>query len=93
MAENYIETNRLEEAVAILEKMLTRYDFERINETIMAVKAYYYLAQAYDKSGWKQKAIDKYTEFLEIWKNADAGIPEIEDAKVRLSKLKGVVSQ
>jgi hypothetical protein len=46
------------------------------------------LGLAYEKSGWKAKAIEQYEEFLDIWKNADPGIPEVEDAKERLAKLK-----
>ena len=71
-----------------MEKILKRFDEIRIRTPIWAVKAYYYLAQAYDKSGWKQKAIDTYSEFLDIWKNADPGIPEVEQAKIRLTELK-----
>jgi len=84
----YLETGRIDEAVSGLEKALNRFDEERAYFPIMAVKAYYLLAQAYEKSGWKQKAIEKYQEFLDIWKEADAGIPEIADAKERLAKLK-----
>jgi cytochrome c-type biogenesis protein CcmH/NrfG len=54
----------------------------------LAVKAYYLLGLAYEKSGWNKKAIEKYEEFLDIWKNADPGIPEVQDAKERLKKLR-----
>jgi hypothetical protein len=46
------------------------------------------LALAYEKSGWNKKAIEQYEEFLEIWKDADPGIPEVEDAKERLKELR-----
>ena len=85
LAKIYLETGRLDEAVAELEKALSRYDQNRSG--IEAVKAYYLLGLAYEKSGWNKKAIEKYEEFLDIWKNADPGIPEVADAKERLRKL------
>jgi tetratricopeptide (TPR) repeat protein/predicted Ser/Thr protein kinase len=86
LAKIYLETGRLDQAVAELEKALSRYDQHRLG--IEAVKAYYLLGLAYEKSGWNNKAIAQYEEFLDIWKNADPGIPEIADAKERLNKLK-----
>ena len=38
--------------------------------------------------GWKGKAIEHYEKFLDLWKNADPGIAEVEDAKKRLAGLK-----
>jgi serine/threonine protein kinase/Flp pilus assembly protein TadD len=84
----YLESGKIGEAVAELEKALLRYDNIRASLPIWAVKAYYLLGLAYEKSGWKAKAIEKYEEFLDIWKNADPGIPEVEDAKERLKKLR-----
>jgi serine/threonine protein kinase/tetratricopeptide (TPR) repeat protein len=84
----YLESGKIGEAVAELEKALSRYDDYRAGSPIWAVKAYYLLGLAYEKSGWNNKAIEKYEEFLEIWKNADPGIPEIQDAKERLNKLR-----
>jgi len=33
----------------------------------------------------KAKAIEHYEKFLELWKDADPGIPEVEDAKRRVA--------
>ncbi len=88
IAKAYLGSGKLGEAVAVLEKTLSRYDETRANRPISAVKAYYLLGSAYEKSGWNNKAIEEYEEFLEIWKDADPGIPEVEDAKERLNQLK-----
>jgi hypothetical protein len=44
--------------------------------------------QAYEKSGWNNKAVEQYEGFLEIWKDADPGISEVEDARDRLTRLR-----
>jgi serine/threonine protein kinase/Flp pilus assembly protein TadD len=88
LASIYLRQGALDKAVALLEKALNRYFSERFFEPIMAVKAYYLLGQAYERSGWKDKAVQKYEEFLGIWKNADPELPEVTDARQRLEKLK-----
>jgi serine/threonine protein kinase/Tfp pilus assembly protein PilF len=88
LSEAYLRSGKIGEAVAELERALSRYDDSRASSPIWAVKAYYFLGLAYEKSGWTAKAIEKYEEFLDIWKNADPGIKEVEDAKERLTRLK-----
>ena len=89
-AKAYLEAGALDKAVALLEKVLSTYNQNRAADPIHAALYYYLLGQAYEKSGWNDKAIEKYEEFLDIWKNADPGLPEVADAKARLQKLKGI---
>ncbi len=37
---------------------------------------------------FKAKAIEHYEKFLSLWKDADPGILEVEDAKKRVAGLK-----
>jgi len=50
-------------------------------------KSFYMLGKIYEEKGWKGKAIEHYEKFLDLWKDADPGIPEIEDAKEKLVAL------
>lgn len=87
-ARAYLDAGMLGEAVATFEKILANYDGYRLDHVPRCVEDHYLLATAYERSGWNKKAIEKYEEFLEIWKNADLGIPEVEDARQRLERLK-----
>ena len=53
------------------------------------VIAHYWLGVAYEQQGNKEKAINEYKIFLDIWKDADFNSPEMKDAKVRVAKLEG----
>jgi len=46
------------------------------------------LGKIYEQKGWKGKAIEHYEKFLDLWKDADPGIDEVEDARKRLVTLK-----
>jgi len=51
-------------------------------------KSFYMLGQIHEKTGDKVKAIENYSKFLDLWKDADPGRPEVEDARKRLAGLK-----
>ena len=52
-------------------------------------KSYYVLGKIFEQKGWPGKAIENYEKFLDLWKDADPGMAEVEDAKERLAGLKG----
>ncbi len=89
LAKSNLDSGHLGEGVDLLEAILSRYDYSRMFYTLWSVKAHYLLGLAYEDSGWTAQAADQYRLFLDIWKNADPGIPEIEDARLRLERLSG----
>jgi hypothetical protein len=46
---------------------------------------HYHLARAYEGKGDTGRARGEYERFLQIWERADADIPEVLDAKAKLS--------
>jgi tetratricopeptide (TPR) repeat protein len=52
-------------------------------------RSFYWLGKIHEQLGDKKEAIENYQKFLGIWKDADPGLPEVEDAKKRLAELKG----
>ena len=47
-------------------------------------RSFYHLGQVDEKLGDKAKARENYQKFLDLWKNADPGLPELEDGRRRL---------
>jgi tetratricopeptide (TPR) repeat protein len=60
----------------------------RIEFGIIYAKSFYRLGKIYEQKGDSPKAIEHYEKFLALWKDADLGLPEVEDAKERLAGLK-----
>jgi tetratricopeptide (TPR) repeat protein len=51
-------------------------------------KAFYMLGKIHEQQGDTARAIENYERFLDLWKDADPGLREVDDARTRLSALK-----
>jgi serine/threonine protein kinase/tetratricopeptide (TPR) repeat protein len=82
LARAYRMAGRLEEAAEVHEDMLREFRSHFIS--------HYELGKIYEEMGRNKDAIDEYERFLEMWSQADEGLPQLEDAKSRLEYLGGV---
>jgi cytochrome c-type biogenesis protein CcmH/NrfG len=67
---------------------ITSSSSSRLDFSDVYALSFYALGKIYEQKSWKGKAIEHYEKFLDLWKEADPGFPEVEDAKKRLVALK-----
>jgi tetratricopeptide (TPR) repeat protein len=79
---------RYGEAVEQLERAQKRFDSDRYYVPVLSIRLHYWLGRCYEESGWTDKAIAQFEIFTDIWKDADPGITDLEDARARLASLK-----
>ena len=82
----YYETQDLEKAQEEYERIISLTS-GRLSWGDIYAKSFYMLGKIYEQKDWKGKAIEHYEKFLDLWKDADPGIAEVEDAKKRLAGL------
>ncbi len=61
----------------------------RWNHGDVYAKSFYMLGRIFEQKGDAAKARSNYQKFLDLWKDADPGLPEVDDAKARLAGLAG----
>jgi len=83
----YYKSRELEKAQEEYEK-ITQLTTGRLDYGDIYAKSFYMLGKIHEQQGNKAKAIEHYEKFLDLWKNADPGIAEVEDAKKRVAGLK-----
>ena len=87
LAQAYYRAEDLEKAREEYEKIISL-TYPRWQDGDIYTKSFYMLGNIYERMGKKAGAIEHYEKFLDLWKDADPGIAEIEDARKRLAGLK-----
>jgi eukaryotic-like serine/threonine-protein kinase len=77
LANAYLELGRLDEAIAEYQRILN------LNPNYPLI--HYHLALAYERKGQRDSARTEYERFLQVWKDADADIPEVSAARKSLA--------
>jgi tetratricopeptide (TPR) repeat protein len=87
LAQAYQQKGETDKAISEYERLLS-FDPKSKDRQLIHPRFHYRLAKLYEEKDWKGKAIEHYEKFLDLWKDADPGIAEVEDARKRLAGLK-----
>jgi tetratricopeptide (TPR) repeat protein len=89
----YLELGQYGNALQLIQKMqrtnISYFHFPL--RPVQYARSFYLLGKICEKKGDSKFAIENYEKFLDLWKDADPDIPELIDAKERLSMLEGML--
>ena len=82
----YLLEGEVDKAIAAYERLIT-FNPQSQDRRLVHPLNYYRLGKLYEQKGNIKKAKINYHKFLDLWKDADPGLPEVADAKKRLAAL------
>jgi serine/threonine protein kinase/Tfp pilus assembly protein PilF len=82
----YERMGDIDRAVAEYERLVT-FNPGNTDRRLIHPRYHYRLAKLYEAKNLKVKAVDEYEKFIGLWKDADPGLPEVEDARRRLAGI------
>ena len=86
LASAYYKSGDLPKAREQFEK-LTNLTAGRWDFGDLYAKGFYWLGKIAEGQKDKARARENYRRFLDLWKDADPGFPEVDDARTRLADL------
>jgi tetratricopeptide (TPR) repeat protein len=92
LARAYFKSGDLENARKEYEE-ITRLTTGRVRYGDIYARSFYMLGKIYEKRGDIPLACENYQKFLDLWKNADPGQPEVENAKKRVLELRNNIAE
>jgi len=87
LAAAFYESGDIERAQQEYEKILS-FTTGKLYTGDVYARSLYWLGRIYELKDQKANAIEHYEKFLELWKDADPGVPEVEEASKRLAELR-----
>jgi serine/threonine protein kinase/Tfp pilus assembly protein PilF len=86
LARAYAQKGEMDKAIAEYERLIT-FDPKSEGRCLIHPLYHYRLAKLYQEKNLREKAKEQYQKFLELWKDADPGTAQVEDAKKKLAGL------
>jgi tetratricopeptide (TPR) repeat protein len=87
LASAYYEEKNLDKAREYYEK-ISVLTYGRLWYGYQYAKSFHRLGKICEEQEDTAGAIEYYAKFLDLWKDADPGLAEVDDARVRLAALK-----
>ena len=91
LAQAYVQHGDIDQAIIEYKKLIDVNPKTR-EWRLIYPKYHYRLAKLYERKNLNKKAMEQYSKFLEIWRDAEKDLPEFIDAQKQLVKLKGMVT-